>query len=116
MRLPRVVARAALIAALASVVVPGLVGSRNPSAPTAIDPATFQEVALARSETSMTTPLLDLDLASEGRLDAASVLSEPRLQAGIGLGRPNAGLPANKPTVPLGIKARTMAVTRGTTG
>jgi len=43
--------------------------------------------------------MLDLDLASEGRLDAASVLSEPRLQAGSPLGRPDARLPANKPAV-----------------
>ena len=100
MRLPRVVARAALIAALASVVVPGLAGSRIPSAPTAIDPATFQVVGLARSETSMTTPMLDLDLASDGRLDAASILSEPRLAPTVlPATRPNASLPANKATV-----------------
>ena len=99
MRLPRVVARAALIAALASVVVPGLAGSRIPGAPTAIDPATFQEVRLARSETSMTMPTLDLDLASEGRLHAASILSEPRLAAGPALERPVVSLPSNAPTV-----------------
>lgn len=84
---------------LASVVVPGLAGSRIPSAPTAIDPATFQEVGLARTVTSATTQELDIDLASEGRLDAASILSEPRLAPGLPLGRPDAGLPANKPTV-----------------
>ncbi|MEO8272578.1 MAG: septal ring lytic transglycosylase RlpA family protein [Chloroflexota bacterium] len=99
MRLPRVVARAALIAALASVVVPGLAGSRIPSAPTAIDPATFQQVGLARSETSMTTQLLDLDLASEGRLDAASILSEPRLSLGLPFARPAVTLPASSPIV-----------------
>jgi len=98
-RLRRVVARAALIAALASVVVPGLAGSRIPGAPTAIDPATFQEVRLARSETSMTMPTLDLDLASEGRLHAASILSEPRLAAGPALERPVVSLPSNAPTV-----------------
>jgi hypothetical protein len=99
-RLRRVVARAALIAALASVVVPGLAGSRIPSAPTAIDPATFQVVGLARSETSMTTPELDLDLASDGRLDAASILSEPRVaQAATGAPRPDAALPAIAPIV-----------------
>jgi len=99
-RLRRVVARAALIAALASVVVPGFAGSRIPSAPTAIDPATFQVVGLARSETSMTTPELDLDLASDGRLDAASILSESRLaQVVAGAPRPDAALPANAPIV-----------------
>jgi hypothetical protein len=99
-RLRRVVARAALIATLASVVVPGFAGSRIPSAPTAIDPATFQVVGLARSETSMTTPELDLDLASDGRLDAASILSEPRLAQGFaGAPRANGSLPANAPIV-----------------
>jgi hypothetical protein len=99
-RLRRVVARAALIAALASVVVPGLAGSRIPSAPTAIDPANFQVLGLVRSETSMTTPELDLDLASDGRLDAASILSEPRLAQNLG-GAPRAdgALPAISPIV-----------------
>ena len=45
-RLPRVVARAALIAALASIVVPAVAGSRIPSAPQALDPAAFHEVDL----------------------------------------------------------------------
>jgi hypothetical protein len=98
-RLPRVVARAALIAALASVVVPGLAGSRIPSAPAAIDPSAFQEVGLGWSETSMTMPQLDLDLASAGRLDAAAILSEPRPLSGLAADRPIVDLPANNPTV-----------------
>lgn len=99
MRLSRVVARAALIAALASVVVPGLAGSRIPSAPTAIDPSAYQEVGLGWSETAMTMPKLALDLASDGRLDAASLLSEPRLEAVDAATRPFVALPAIKPTV-----------------
>ena len=98
LRLPRVVARAALIAALASVLAPGLVGSRIPSAPAAIDPGTYQEVGLGWSETAMTTPKLDPDLASDGRLDAASLLSEPRLDVAAPT-RPLVELPANSPTV-----------------
>jgi hypothetical protein len=99
-RLPRVVARAALIAALASVVVPGLVGSRIPSAPAAINPTAFQEVALDRSEASMTTPQLDPDTASAGQLDANAILSEPRLAPGATFGpRPNVALPNAKTLV-----------------
>jgi hypothetical protein len=98
-RLPRVVARAALIAALASVVVPGLAGSRIPGAPAAIDPSAFQEVGLGWSETAMTIPQLDPDLASTGRLDAAAILSEPRPIAGISADRPVVALPANAPIV-----------------
>jgi hypothetical protein len=99
-RLPRVVARAALIAALASVVVPGLVGSRIPNPPTAIDPAAFTEVGLDRSEMSMTMPQLDPDTASAGRLDAKAILSEPRLAAGPTFGpRPKAPLPNAKAIV-----------------
>jgi peptidoglycan lytic transglycosylase len=99
LRLPRVVARAALIAALASVVVPGLAGSRIPSAPPAIDPSAFQAVGLGWSETAMTMPNRDLDLASDGRLDAASLLGEPRPEPGAGATRPAASLPANSPSV-----------------
>jgi hypothetical protein len=99
-RLPRVVARAALIAALASVVVPGLVGSRNPSAPAAISPSAFEEVVLDRAEMAMTTPLLDPDTASAGRLDADAILSEPRLVPPATFGpRPDGGLPSAKAIV-----------------
>ena len=51
------------------------------------------------SVTAMTMPTLDLDLASAGRLDAASLLSEPRLAPAIVATRPPVVLPANKPTV-----------------
>lgn len=47
----------------------------------------------------MTTPNLDLDRASDGRLDAASLLSEPRLGPTVVAGRPSVSLPANQPTV-----------------
>lgn len=99
MRLSRVVARAALIAVLASVVVPGLAGSRIPGAPAVIDPATFHEVGLVWSEAAMTMPQLDPDLASAGRLDAASFLGEPRLEALAAETRLTVALPATKPLV-----------------
>jgi hypothetical protein len=92
-RLPRVVARAALIAVLALIVVPGAVGSRIPSAPTAIDPSAFQAVGLARSWTAMTTPQLDPAGLSAGHLEPDAFLGEP--QAALGFGR------AERPTVPV---------------
>lgn len=99
-RLTRVVARAALIASLALIVVPGAAGSRIPSAPAAIDPSAFQSVGVARSETSMTTPQLDPIFASDGNLAADSTLGEPRLAPAATPGaRPIAPLPAVKPIV-----------------
>jgi len=77
-RLSRVVASAALISVLASVVVPGFVGSRPPSAPDIIDPSAFRQVDLGPFATTTTT--LDLDPAnlSDGRLDDETVLREPQ--------------------------------------
>jgi hypothetical protein len=99
-RLPRVVARAALIASLALIVVPGAAGSRIPSAPAAIDPSAFRAVGLARSETSMTTQTLDPISASDGSLAADSSLGEPRLAPAATLeSRPIAPLPVTKPIV-----------------
>lgn len=93
-RLPRVVARAALIAALALIVVPELAGSRIPSAPPVIDPLAFSAVGLARSVTPMTMPQLDPNLASAGSLSADGTLREPQLAApAAGAPRPKAGLP-----------------------
>lgn len=100
MRLPRVVASAALIAMFASVVVPGLVGSRNPSAPTAIDPATFREVGIDQSVAAMTIPNLDPETQSAGRLAADEILSEPRpVPLGTAAPRPVAPVPAPKAIV-----------------
>jgi hypothetical protein len=77
-RLPRVVARAALIAALASIVVPAVAGSRIPSAPQALDPTAFNAVDLARTQTSMTTLALDPAFRSAGSLASNEVLREPQ--------------------------------------
>lgn len=100
MRLPRVVASAALIAALASVVVPGLVGSRNPSAPAAIDPSTFHEVGLDASVAAMTISKLDPDIQSAGRLAGDAILSEPRaVPLGTAVPRPEVSTPAAKTIV-----------------
>lgn len=97
MRLPRVVARAALIAALASIVVPAVAGSRIPSAPQALDPAAFHEVDLARSQTTMTTLALDPANRSAGSLSIDGVLREPQPNTSATFGpRPQVNLPAPK--------------------
>lgn len=99
MRLRRVVARAALIAVLASVVVSGLVGSRTPSAPSAIDPAAFQAVGFDQTLAPMTTLQLDPEQRSAGRLDVTDVLSEPGAFPGDTVApRPDVNLP-NAPLI-----------------
>ena len=100
MRLPRVVARAALIAALASIVVPAVAGSRIPSAPQALDPAAFHQVDLARTQTPMTTLVLDPANRSAGTLALDGLLREPRPNASaISVPRPIVNLPAAKAIV-----------------
>ena len=97
MRLPRVVARAALIAALASIVVPAVAGSRIPSAPQALDPAAFHQVDLARTQTPMTTLVLDPANRSAGTLALDGLLREPRPNASsTSVPRPIVNLPAAK--------------------
>src|SRR5215213_70660 len=96
-RLPRVVARAALIAALASIVVPAVAGSRIPSAPQALDPAAFHQVDLARTQTSMTTLALDPANRSAGALAIDGLLRESRAGApATAVPRPIVTLPAAK--------------------
>jgi hypothetical protein len=98
-RLPRVVARAALIAVLASVVVPGVVGSRIPSAPLAIDPSAFETVDAGHSWTSMTTPQLDPTGLSAGHLEPDAFLGEPQAGPALsGVARPAVPVP---PAVPI---------------
>ncbi len=79
MRHKDVVAKVALIALLASVAVPGPVGSRGPSPATTLDPNLFQRVevaALARGM-AMTIQPQDPGARSAGNLDQASTLVEP---------------------------------------
>ena len=99
MRLPRVVARAALIASLALIVVPGSVGSRVPSGPGAIDPSQFASVELGYEMTTMTTTVLDPDTASAGRLELDAVLREPAPAFGSPAARPDGLAPAAQPIV-----------------
>ena len=99
MRLPRAVARAALIASLALIVVPGPAGSRVPSGPGAIDPSKFASVELGYEMTTMTTTSLDPDIASAGRLEFDAVLSEPAPAIGLPAPRPDGSTPAAQPIV-----------------
>jgi hypothetical protein len=78
-RHPRVAARAVLIAALALVAVPNVVGSRSPSREPAADDALFQRVtAGARDDgavAAINTP--DTAYASEGAMAKDAILLEP---------------------------------------
>ena len=79
MRHKNVVASVALIAILASVAVPGPVGSRVPSPLATVDPGLFQRVevaALARGMT-MTIQPQDPGARSAGTLDHGSMMIEP---------------------------------------
>ncbi len=97
MRLPRVVARAALIASLALIVVPGSAGSRVPSAPGAIDPSRFASIDLGSEMTTVATTSLDPSHASAGRLGLDAVLREPAPFAADAAPRANAPLPVAEP-------------------
>jgi hypothetical protein len=81
-RRPKVVAIAALIAAFATVAVPGPVGSRAPSSISTPSADLFAsvEIAAVRGPT-MTTPPLDPSAQSDGNLDESSTLFEPDLSA-----------------------------------
>lgn len=83
MRHKNVVASVALIAILASVAVPGPVGSRVPSPAAMVDPGLFRQVevaALARG-VAMTIQPQDPGARSAGSLDERSTLLEPDLRS-----------------------------------
>jgi hypothetical protein len=98
-RLPRVVARAALIASLALIVVPGSAGSRVPSAPGAIDSSRFETIDLGYEIATMATTNLDPSHASDGRLELDAVLREPAPIAGDLPPRPDGSVPAARAIV-----------------
>jgi Lytic transglycolase len=87
-RLPRVVARAALIAALVLIVVPGSAGSRVPSTAGVIDSSRFETIDLGYEMTAMATTTLDPSNASAGSLEFDAVLRERA---------PAVGAPAPRP-------------------
>jgi Lytic transglycolase len=96
----RVVASTVLIAALASVAVPGSVGSQGPSPLTVIDENLFHGVEVSTRGTEMTTPALDPAYRSDGALDTDSVLLDPARQP-TPVGRPDAA--AITPVSPTGV-------------
>ena len=94
MRPFRVVARAALIAALATVAVAGSAGSRTPTRETPIDPGLLTAVDLdSLGETAMTTPTsnptLDPANAAAAGAQPGGVLLEPALPAPTGAPQPH---------------------------
>ena len=98
MRYRKVVAGVALIATLASVAVPGVVGSQPPSPAAPIDEALFQSVNVASiTGSASTTPTLDPANRAAGAQDGTSVVidpGEPPAEAG----RPNGA--TIQPTAP----------------
>jgi len=77
-RPPKVVAGAALTAALALVALPGLAGSRTPSTARAIDAATFHEVTItANRDEAPQIATLDPSLRSDGYLGVTATLIDP---------------------------------------
>ena len=99
MRLPRVVARAALIATLALIVVPASAGSRSPSGPGAIDSSRFEPIDLGYESATMATTTLNQSNASAGRLEVDAVLREPAPAFDAPAARPAVPLPASAPIV-----------------
>ncbi|HEX6868154.1 MAG TPA: septal ring lytic transglycosylase RlpA family protein [Candidatus Limnocylindrales bacterium] len=83
MRRNHVVASVALTAILATVAVPGLVGSRSPRPVATVDPGLFHpvEIATLSRGTAMTTQPQDPGVRSAGYLDHRSILIEPDLRS-----------------------------------
>ncbi|HVL54675.1 MAG TPA: hypothetical protein VM344_10510, partial [Vitreimonas sp.] len=78
MRLPRVVASAALIVALALVVVPGSVGSRTPSGIPDIDLTRLQPLqARSASDGTMAATTQDPAYRSDGAVDTGDLILDP---------------------------------------
>ena len=90
----------ALIALLASVAVPGSVGSQGPSPVAPVDATLFQGVDAASIDgTAVTTPSLDPAYQSNGALSDTSVLLDPAERPALA-GRPDAA--RVQPEAPVG--------------
>jgi hypothetical protein len=91
------VAGAALTAALALVALPGIAGSRNPSTPSAIDPAAFQPIRIPANAAVRPLPIAPLDPAanSAGRVDADAAFITPGSEPDRIVGRPTVRQPAS---------------------
>ena len=92
----RLLAIAALTAALALVVLPDIAGSRSPSSATIVDPAAFQPIQVPASAGEHPTSVgpLDPSLASAGRVNARHGFVEPGQAPERVVGRPTVQQPA----------------------
>jgi hypothetical protein len=91
----RLVAGAALTAALALVALPGIAGSAGPSPASVVDPSAFQSVQVSAIATAdFVVEPLDDAYRSAGRLDATTLLTEPGSQPIRVVGRPRVAVPA----------------------
>lgn len=96
MRPSRLVAGAALTAALALGALPGIVGSAGPTPASVIDPSAFQSVQVpAFATTAVTVEPLDASFRAAGPIDAATLLTEPGKEPKrVVPGRPTVAVPA----------------------
>ena len=96
MRPSRLLAIAALTAALALVALPGLAGSRSPSSTSVVDLAAFQPIPVPASagEHPISVGLLDPAMASAGRLEKTTAFVEPGAAPERIVTRPNLRQPA----------------------
>ncbi|HET9346339.1 MAG TPA: hypothetical protein VFO05_11635 [Candidatus Limnocylindrales bacterium] len=97
MRPTRLVASAALTAALALVALPGLAGSRSPSPESVVDPAAFQPISIPANAAVRPLPVAPLDAsgASAARVDAATTFVIPGSEPERVVGRPTVRQPAS---------------------
>src|SRR5258705_4300447 len=96
MRLSRVVAIAALTAALALGALPGIAGSAGPTPASVLDPSTFQSVQVpAFATTDLAVEPLDASFRAAGGIDATTTLTETGNEPNrIVPNRPDVSLPA----------------------
>jgi hypothetical protein len=86
----RLVAGAALTAALALVAAPGIAGSRTPHPPSAVDNAAFQPIAISANAATGPQPIAPLDpaLNAAGRIDPDAAFVTPGSEPKRVVGRP----------------------------
>jgi len=92
----RLVAGAALTAALALIAAPGIAGSRTPHPPSAIDPSAFQPIRIPANE-ARPLPIAPLDPAADsaGRVDVDAAFMTPGSAPKRVVGRPTVRQPAS---------------------
>ena len=97
MRPTRLVAIAALTAALALVALPGLAGSRTPSAPSVVDPTAFQQISIPANAAIRPESIapLDPDAAAAGRIEADTAFVTPGSEPERIVGKPTVRQPAS---------------------